>query len=531
MQYNSHRRSSSLSRHMKKAHPEVPSFQCGFQGCELLFHTSKDKQTHYRTNHAKVNQATWPCPIVGCQTVLKRKDMMLKHLEKIHPEHGHLECPVRGCVELFRSNRDRDAHVNDTHAEAIIPCRLNAKGCNAQFLNHTTEHTHYCTVHCNREICCLAQGCEETFSNPVLRHHHMRTHHAGVDLYPCPELGCDRAFNKLREMHLHFEEEHSPKPIFHCTYDGCEEQFLAQRALNLHQRKDHLKLEFKCPEEECPKILTSQGGLEAHIQAIHECRNYLCHWPSCDATYTSRSGLRSHLRAVHNPIKLQCSYPDCSSVYTSQASLMDHVRQKHRNWISMESPCPLADQEDCRESFPSPSLAALHANAVHWGQFPCSNHEQSDCKALFLDKNSADLHARGHLRFICSVACCKDAVMGRARDRSSFRKHTQQHRKSKQFCTLINIPEPTEIVVTARPADEHDEDESDPVLDDDNIDDFEDDNNSCSEGFNHGVSAMFPLARVIAAVETVEEQRCYLLSRNQKLLTCEYGHHDLQCIL
>lgn len=44
------------------------------------------------------------------------------------------------------------------------------------------------------------------------------------------------------------------------------------------------------------------------------------------------------------------------------------------------------------------------------------------------------------------------------------------------------------------------------------------------------MSAMFPLARVIAAVETVEEQRCYLLSQNQKLLTCEYGHHDLQCI-
>lgn len=243
------------------------------------------------------------------------------------------------------------------------------------------------------------------------------------------------AFNKLREMHLHFEEEHSPKPDFHCTYDGCEEQFLGQRALNLHQRKDHLKLEFKCPEEECPKILTSKSGLAAHIQAIHEYRT----WASCDATYTSRSGLRAHLRAVHNPIKFRCSYPDCSSVYIAQASLIDHVRQKHRSWVLMESPCPSADQEECRESFPSPSLAALHANAVHWGQFPCSNHEQSDCKAFFLDKSPADIHAREHLRFICSVARCKDAVMGRARGRSSFPKHTQQHRVSSQFSKILSF--------------------------------------------------------------------------------------------
>jgi hypothetical protein len=195
----------------------------------------------------------------------------------------------------------------------------------------------------------------------------------------------------------------------------------------------------------------------------------------------------------------------------------------------MESPCPLADQEECRESFPSPFLAGLHANAVHWGQFPCSNHKQSNCKALFLTKNSADLHAKRHLRFICSVPRCKDAVMGRARDCSSFRIHSQQHRESGQFSNLINIPEPAEIVVSARPADEHDEDESDPVLDDDTIDDFEDDDDSFSEDFQYGGNAIFPLARVTSAVETVEEQRCYLQKRNQKLLTGEYGH--LQCIL
>ncbi|KAI5863070.1 hypothetical protein GGS23DRAFT_51307 [Durotheca rogersii] len=139
-------------------------------------------------------------------------------------------------------------------------------------------------------------------------------------------------------------------------------------------------------------------------------------------------------------------------------------------------------------------------------------NEQSDCKALFLTKSSADEHVRGHLRFICPVPRCKDAVMGRAK-RSLVISHntSQQHRESDQFSNLINIPDPTEIVVSARPADEHDEDESDPVLDDDTIDDFEEDDDSFSEDFNHGVSAIFPLARVTAAVETVGEQRCCLL--------------------
>ena len=101
--------------------------------------------------------------------------------------------------------------------------------------------------------------------------------------------------------------------------------------------------------------------------------------------------------------------------------------------------------------------------------------------------------------------------MGRARGRSSFHIHSQQHRESGQFSNLINIPEPTEIVVFARLADEHDKDESDPGLDDDTIDGFEDDD-SFSEYFHHGVGAIFPLTRVTSAVETVEEQRCCLLN-------------------
>lgn len=275
--YNSRRSSGLLSHHIKKAHPEVPPFQCGFQGCELLFYTGKDKQTHYKNTHAMVNQATWPCPVVSCQMVLARKDGMLRHLEKIHPAHGHLECPIRGCVELFGSNQDRDTHLNDTHAERIMPCRLKAEGCKAFFLNPTIEHDHYCTVHCNQEFCCLAQGCEETFTNPSQQTYHMRTRHPGADIYPCPEHGCDMAFNKLKEVQSHFEEEHATKPIFRCTYDGCKEQFLSQRALNLHQRQDHLKLEFKCPVEDCPKTLTSKPGLKCHIQAVHEGRTYSCH--------------------------------------------------------------------------------------------------------------------------------------------------------------------------------------------------------------------------------------------------------------
>lgn len=92
----------------------------------------------------------------------KRKDQMLNHLEKKHPEHGHLECFIRGCVELFRSDQDRDSHLIDTHLESIIPCRLQAERCQAFFLNINTEHAHYCDVHGDREMRCLAQGCEET---------------------------------------------------------------------------------------------------------------------------------------------------------------------------------------------------------------------------------------------------------------------------------------------------------------------------------------------------------------------------------
>jgi hypothetical protein len=108
--------------------------------------------------------------------------------------------------------------------------------------------------------------------------------------------------------------------------------------------------------------------------------------------------------------------------------------------------------------------------------------------------------------------------MGRARDCSSFRRHIQQHREPGQFSNLFNIPEPTEIVVSVEPTDEHDEDESDPVPDDGAIDD----------SFHHGVSSIFPLARVTSVVEDVEEQRCCVLERNQKLLACKYGH--LRCV-
>ena len=113
-------------------------------------------------------------------------------------------------------------------------------------------------------------------------------------------------------------------------------------------------------------MLTNQAWTwVAHIKAAHEGRIFSCHWAGCDETYTSGPGFRAQLRAVHNPTKLQCSYADCSSVYTSQTALIDHVKKKHPSWALMESTWPMADQE-CRESFFSPFLAGLHANAVHW---------------------------------------------------------------------------------------------------------------------------------------------------------------------
>jgi hypothetical protein len=60
-------------------------------------------------------------------------------------------------------------------------------------------------------------------------------------------------------------------------------------------------------------------------------------------------------------------------------------------------------------------------------------------------------------------------------------------------------------------------------LDEDNtIDDFEADDSSAEEDFHWGRSlAMLPLSQATFAIDTIEERKCSLPERNQKLLDVE----------
>jgi hypothetical protein len=115
--------------------------------------------------------------------------------------------------------------------------------------------------------------------------------------------------------------------------------------------------------------------------------------------------------------------------------------------VGTNIPSPLADQEDCEKLFVTVRLATRHANVAQSGTFPCPYIDEIGCEKMFATKAQADTHGRNtHVRYLCSVPMCENAIMGRSVLSTEIARHMELHERFGLFAGMSAGPEPVKVL-------------------------------------------------------------------------------------
>ena len=221
-----------------------------------------DMQLHYKEKHL---QERYPCSF--CSKSFNRKDYLLFHSDKYHPEKSSKPLPFRctesACEAAFSVKWHLRQHIIRKHHPELLKPKSKKKEecpiCHKHFMNLPS---HITGIHeTQKRLPC--QICFKTFPKKVLLRHHVQYVHSG-----------------------------EKRPTVPCTI--CGKEFTKSR-------------------------------IKRHVDAIHKGIRHKC--PLCEKDYSSESDMNCHIKAVHQGIKMACHF--CSMEFQRGSDRNRHERQSH----------------------------------------------------------------------------------------------------------------------------------------------------------------------------------------------------------
>ena len=252
-------------------------------------------------------------------------------------------------------------------------------------------------------------------------------------------------------MREHLAAMHK-KPLVDCSESDCDKQLASEWAMQRHVKSDHLRIRFDCLLQDCTRHFNSEAARSFHKKTDHEGRRFDCPYPDCNKQFTRKSDMRIHVDSFHLGKRYECPLDDCDRQFMQEAYVKELFKRVHPGREldgrgELTFPCPLADQEGCEKLFVTVRLATRHANVAHSGTFPCPYTNEISCEKMFATKAQADIHGRNtHVRYLCSVPMCENAIMRRSVLSTEIARHMELHERFGLFARMSAQPEPVKIL-------------------------------------------------------------------------------------
>ena len=170
----SFRDETSLDKHLKTHEIDFKYLKCIHAGCNRVFETEEEIETHYRRAHRDDLEKKFVCDVAGCNASYTNRFGLWSHKQRIHnPEN--VVCSHDGCGRIFKTKKEMLIHVKNKHVDK------------------SQKKIYDCPYH----------TCEKKFSTKQgLESHILR--HQGKCQYACNM--CDKKFVTVTELKIHLKK-------------------------------------------------------------------------------------------------------------------------------------------------------------------------------------------------------------------------------------------------------------------------------------------------------------------------------------
>jgi hypothetical protein len=246
-----------------------------------------------------------------------------------------LPCPVEGCDEVLRSDQDKSDHLKKKHPDAMI-------------------------------YACTYDDCEKSFKTLRERFAHLKKEHPPLR-FPCPDPNCDKDFASEQKSIRHQRAAHLDLGI-KCKYDGCDKILTSTSGMRCHVLNYHERQNFLCPYcHRTFFAKRNLNNHVKYVHETNNLHDIECQAEGCNFQSKLRSSVIRYMKIKHPNILLDhipCPLAGeelCEKKFTSPIAASQHANSAHRGkW-----PCPYASHIDCKKKFDTKEYAYLHGSRVH----------------------------------------------------------------------------------------------------------------------------------------------------------------------
>jgi len=265
--------------------PSADKFQCGLEGCTLLFDRFLSLVDHERSGHPEA----FLC--ILCGLACGSADALIAHSDAHHGNKCTYICRI--CGFFNRNSRGLTVHTQQEHMKGTLTYQC--EKCPYTSGNYVTFGNHKRTAHREENSKFVCEECGNHFATKQSLTSHRRLHNPDFKKFQCKY--CPQKFGHSSVLLIHMRVHTGEKP-FSCNI--CGATFGSQTASIRHRRVVHANdsdMTFQCGD--CGKKYPSRAkrDFENHCKTHTGVRDHVCEL--CGSAYFSKKGLRKHERAVH----------------------------------------------------------------------------------------------------------------------------------------------------------------------------------------------------------------------------------------
>ncbi len=378
----------SESNSVAHAHEQV-GFECA---CDQKFINEDGLKEHIIRSHCQGSQ--YICP--KCSKSIAGLVTFIGHMDIHSINDKCYTCPVQGCLKVFSSIRERQAHVKKKHEKSnVLVGNFLCRKCGCRFWQKTYLEEHFFSAHKQ----CFT--CNETFSTSeeMQSHEHYKgnsrissekrkreetsysdsdqgtkelsytmhiqeqpaTHIQQAEIGAAEEVivGSKRKADALSsdEQDIHkasliqtlmqssrslqiLNSNSSPK-----EQDGLEQKISSDENQNEIKKPGIRKFKINKFDCVCGEKFKYEENLKRHIVGFHkQASGYTC--PACEAHFKGRPiKLLYHLDRHRSNVSYACDWDSCSKVFSSLRQMRDHLNTHKSNNVKRKKKRPIISSE------------------------------------------------------------------------------------------------------------------------------------------------------------------------------------------
>lgn len=160
---------NSLRHHIDTIHdPSARKFKCEI--CQQAFFREAALQSHHENQHLDMKKF-W-CGI--CNTGLKSKISLVRHMFALHSAKKPYECPWDGCNKRFTCTANRNEHYRSHTGEKRFQCPV--EGCSNRYIFAADIRKHLYKIHSIFPKKFPCELCTQVFPQRAMLQKHMKKH-------------------------------------------------------------------------------------------------------------------------------------------------------------------------------------------------------------------------------------------------------------------------------------------------------------------------------------------------------------------